>query len=138
MKHLMKKEFRQIKLMIRFKDFRLGLMSDITPVLPKSTIFSHHGMNVVIGRDVKLGKNVKIYHNVTIGNRRGIGKDKARDIIIGNNVTIYTGATILGNVKIGDNAVIAAHSLVLSDVPPNMVAMGAPAHVIAKDEKPQK
>ena len=40
-----------------------------------------------------------------------------------------SGATILGEVKIGDGARIAANSLVVSDVPPGAMAMGVPAKV---------
>lgn len=52
------------------------------------------------------------------------------EIIIGDNVWIGDKATILGNVKIGDGAVIAANAVVTKDVPPYSVAAGNPAKVI--------
>ncbi len=53
---------------------------------------------------------------------------------IGKNVWIGTRATILDGVKIGDGAIIGAHSLVKSDVPANCIAVGTPAKIISKHE----
>lgn len=48
-------------------------------------------------------------------------------IIVGNDVYIGFGATIIGPVKIGDGAVIAANSTVVSDVAPYSIVTGVPA-----------
>lgn len=48
-------------------------------------------------------------------------------INIGENVWIGAGATILPGVRIGNNSVIAANSLVNSDVPANVLYAGTPA-----------
>ncbi|MBR6322641.1 MAG: acyltransferase [Lachnospiraceae bacterium] len=47
-----------------------------------------------------------------------------------DNVFIGAYSTILPDVKIGPNAVIAAGSVVTKDVPPNSVVAGVPARVI--------
>lgn len=54
-------------------------------------------------------------------------------ILIGNNVWIGEKATILGGVKIGDSAVVAANSVVTKDVPPFCVVAGNPACVIKEN-----
>ncbi|MDP0498067.1 MAG: acyltransferase [Verrucomicrobiota bacterium JB024] len=51
-------------------------------------------------------------------------------INIEDNVYIGYGATIMPNVRIGKNSVIAARSVVTKDIPPNSVAAGIPAKVI--------
>lgn len=51
-------------------------------------------------------------------------------VIIGNNVWIGDKCTILSGVTIGDNAIIAANSVVTHDVPSNCIAAGAPAKVV--------
>lgn len=51
---------------------------------------------------------------------------------IGDDVYIGTGATILHGVKIGNGALIAAHSLVVSDVADNTMVAGVPAKFIKK------
>lgn len=51
-------------------------------------------------------------------------------VIIGNNVWIGDKATILAGVTIGDSAIIAANSVVTTDVPAYSVVTGIPAKVI--------
>jgi Serine acetyltransferase len=53
-------------------------------------------------------------------------------IEIMDNVFIGSGTTILGNVRIGPNAIVAAGSVVNKDVPPNSIVGGVPAKVIGK------
>lgn len=52
-----------------------------------------------------------------------------RPVSIGADVWIGRLVTILPGVKIGDGAVIGAHSLVNSDIPPHALAFGTPARV---------
>ncbi len=86
-----------------------------------------HAWNVLIHPDVVIGDRCKIMHEVTLGTnepgRRGVPR-------IGNDVFIAAGAKILGPVTIGDRAVIASNSLVISDVPPGATAIGVPARVL--------
>jgi serine O-acetyltransferase len=72
-----------------------------------------------------IGDDVGVMHNVTIGTNMN---DEVP--VIGNKVFIGVGASVLGGVKIGDGARIAANSLVISDVPAGAVAMGVPARVL--------
>lgn len=54
------------------------------------------------------------------------------DVVIGNDVWIGYNATILGGVKVGDGAIIAANSTVVKDVAPYTIAGGNPAKEIKK------
>lgn len=54
-------------------------------------------------------------------------------IIIGNNCWIGTNVRICKGVTIGDNAVVAACSVVTKDVPANSVVAGNPAKVVKTD-----
>lgn len=56
-------------------------------------------------------------------------------IEIMDNVFIGTGVIILGNVRIGPNAVVAAGAVVNYDVPENSVVGGIPAKVIGRFDK---
>jgi serine O-acetyltransferase len=47
-------------------------------------------------------------------------------------VYVGAGAKILGDVVIGSNVVIAANSLVISNVPDNCTVAGVPARVISR------
>lgn len=52
-----------------------------------------------------------------------------KEINIGNNVWIGWGCTILKGVSIGDNSIIAAGSVVINNIPNNVIAGGNPAIV---------
>ncbi len=52
-------------------------------------------------------------------------------ISIGEGVWIGAHVNILAGVSIGDGAVIGANAVVTKDIPPNSIAVGAPAKVIA-------
>ncbi|MQA21095.1 sugar O-acetyltransferase [Rugamonas rivuli] len=84
-----------------------------------------------IGDDVMIGPNVSIItsgHPLAPSQRRvqTIGKP----IVIERGVWIAAGATIIGGVTVGENAVVAAGSVVTRDVPPNTLVGGNPARVI--------
>lgn len=49
---------------------------------------------------------------------------------IGNNVDFGANVTVIGNIRIGDNAIIGAGSVVVKDVPDNAVIAGNPARMI--------
>ena len=58
-----------------------------------------------------------------------------KKITIGDYVRIFSGSIISPGVTIGDGAVIGANSLILSDIPPWVIAAGSPAKVIKKRDK---
>ena len=87
-----------------------------------------HGMGIVIGETAEIGDDCLLYQGVTLG---GTGKDQGkRHPTLGNNVLVGSGARVLGPFKVGDNARIAANSVVLSEVPPDATAVGIPAQVV--------
>lgn len=93
--------------------------------------FIDHGTGVVIGETAEVGDDVTIYQGVTLG---GTGKDVGkRHPTVGSGVMIGAGAKVLGPFKIGDNAKIAAGSVVLNEIPENSTAVGSPAHVVKRD-----
>ena len=54
------------------------------------------------------------------------------DTVVGNDVWIGQNVTVMPGVNIGDGAIIAANSVVASDVPPYCVAGGDPCRVIRR------
>jgi len=86
---------------------------------------------LTIGDDVMIGPNVSLItsgHPIAPSERRaGV---TASPIVIERNVWIAAGVTIIGGVTVGENAVIAAGSVVTKDVPPNVIAGGNPARII--------
>ena len=57
--------------------------------------------------------------------------DKFSPIRVGNNVMIGTGSLIMPGVTIGDNVIIAGHSVITKDIPSNSIVGGCPAKRIS-------
>ncbi|VBB45618.1 Serine acetyltransferase, plasmid (modular protein) [uncultured Paludibacter sp.] len=83
-----------------------------------------HGTGVVIGETSIIGDNVRMYQGVTLGAKSFPLDEKGNPIKgidrhpkIGNNVIIYSNSTILGNIKVGDGAIIGGNLWVDTDVP---------------------
>jgi acetyltransferase-like isoleucine patch superfamily enzyme len=55
------------------------------------------------------------------------------DTYIGDNCVIGVGAIILGGVRIGNEVVVAAGSVVTEDVPSKSIVAGNPARVIESE-----
>ena len=88
-----------------------------------------HTQGTVIGA-FQIGRNATIYHQVTIGAKEmDIGNTPASRPRIGNDVTIGCGAKLLGDIFVGDGAIIGANAVVLMDIPSNALAVGVPAHI---------
>jgi maltose O-acetyltransferase len=87
---------------------------------------------VRIGDNVMLGPAVQIYaayHPVDPAVRLA-GPELAAPVVIGSNVWIGGAAIICPGVTIGDNTTIGAGSVVVKDIPANVVAAGNPCRVL--------
>jgi len=92
----------------------------------EGTIFAYGGIAIVIHKRAHIGKNCVIGSNVTIG-----GRSKCKNLpVIADNVYIATGAKVLGDISIGEGAVIGANAVVIRDVPARSVVGGIPAKII--------
>lgn len=88
-------------------------------------IMLDHATGFVMGETATIGNDCSILQGVTLG---GTGKaDEDRHPKVGNGVLIGAGASILGNIKIGDSAKVAAGSVVLKAVPSKCTVAGVPA-----------
>ncbi|BAY22219.1 maltose transacetylase [Calothrix sp. NIES-2100] len=87
---------------------------------------------VHIGDNVLCAPHVQIYtaYHPTEPEIRLTGKELAAPVKIGNNVWIGGSAIICPGVTIGDNTTIGAGSVVVKDIPNNVVAAGNPCRII--------
>jgi len=111
--------------------------------------------SIIIGNKVSLNDNVMInadHGKIIIGDGSMIGPNtvlrasnhvfsttslffrdqghKSGSINIGKNVWLGANVSILPDVRIGENVVIGAGSVVTKDLPDNVVACGVPAKII--------
>ena len=100
--------------------------------------YSNHNLVILDAAKVKFGNNVFIGPNCgfyTAGHpldaeTRNKGLEFAKSIDVGNNVWIGGNVVVLPGVKIGNNTVIGAGSVVTKDIPDNVVAVGNPCRIL--------
>ena len=80
---------------------------------------------IEISDDVQIGSHCSLYSNSTIDTKKG-------KIILKKNCKIGTHSTIMPNISIGENSLIAAYSFVTKSIPDNEIWGGIPANFIKK------
>ncbi len=92
---------------------------------------------VTISDDVFVGHNVSFindtYPRATASGQLQTETDwKVEPTVVKKGASVGSGSTILGNVTIGENAIIGAGSTVTRDVPPDTIVAGNPARPMRK------
>ena len=90
---------------------------------------------VIIGNNVMFGANAFVsdtdFHPISPNDRRYSTENiSSEPVIIEDNVFIGMNVLILKGVRIGENSIIGAGSIVTSEIGPNSIAVGIPAKVI--------
>jgi serine O-acetyltransferase len=91
-------------------------------------VFIDHGIGLVVGETSVIEDDVNIWHGVTLGSTLTESGDRHPKVRRG--ATICAGATILGNIEIGEGALVAADSVVLKNVPARTVVVGVPGKLV--------
>ncbi len=131
----------RIPLLKLYYTVRLKLMSYKTHIqIPARTkigegFYIGHSGRVIINPEAELGKNMNLSTGVVIGYENR-GKRKGAPKFDGN-CWIGANSVIVGNVKIGEDVLIAPLTFVNFDVPPHSVVIGNPAKIIAKENATQ-
>jgi len=97
---------------------KLGYKSDIG-----AFCYINAKNGVIIEDRVQIGSHCSIYTISTIDNKEG-------SVHLKENCKIGSHSTVMPNVTIGKNSIVGANSLVLTNIPDNVVAFGTPAKVI--------
>jgi acetyltransferase-like isoleucine patch superfamily enzyme len=102
-----------------------------------------HGCSFTVGDSITIGKQCRIAGYVQMFDVAGHPSDpearlagkpadlsEVRPIVIGDNVWIGARAVVYPGVSIGDNSIVALGSVVMTNIPPNVVVAGNPARQI--------
>lgn len=121
---LVRKPFSLLyKIAHKFIQVVAGIDLPCEAVVGRNFVIDHFG-GVIVSGYARFGDNCRIRNGVSVGLKR---VEEPGAPIIGNNVDIGAGAKLLGRITIGDNVLIGANAVVVTDVPSNSIAMGVPA-----------
>jgi len=119
---------------LRYKKLRLLGYKNISK---KAIIESKLNLDRVYPSGIHIGENTLVASRTTILCHEHVKRDEkdprnpwVTDTYIGKNTFIGVGSTILPGVKIGDEVIIGASSVVTKNIPSNSIAVGNPAKVI--------
>ena len=118
------------KLKLRRLSEKTQIQIPVTAKIGEGFYIGHLG-RIIVNPDAVIGRNVNIATGVTIG-RENRGKRKGSPVI-GDNCWIGTNSVIVGNVKIGNDVLIAPLTFVNFDVPDHSLVVGNPAKIISKE-----
>lgn len=89
-------------------------------------IYFPHPTSIIIGDEVVIEGDARIYQHAMLGSHGRKGEKKGYPYFE-KGVRIYSSVTIVGDIRIGENAVIGAKSLVRHSVEANTTVYGTPA-----------
>ena len=92
----------------------------------------HLADGCIIANGVQIVVHKRDFSNYKVGDNVNELGYVIADTYIGKGATIGIGAIVLGGIKVGDGAVVAAGSLVTKDVAPYTMVAGIPAKLIRK------
>lgn len=99
------------------------------------------GAVIIATKSIRIGQNVLIGANCAIFDsdfhnpdptKRYTPDTTSRPIVIEDNVFLGFSCFVLKGVTIGKNSVVGANSVVMTNIPPDSIAMGNPCKVILK------
>ena len=129
----------KVRYIYKFKLHKLKKKTFIQ-IQPKTRIgkgfyIGHYG-RIIINQETSIRNNCSIATGVTIG-QENRGKRKGCPTI-GDSVWIGTNAVIVGNIRIGNDVLIAPLAYVNFDVPDHSIVIGNPARIIKKNNATEK
>ena len=90
-------------------------------------LYIGHPYGITVNENAVIGENVNIHKGVTIG-QENRGKRKGTPVI-GDHVWIGVNASVVGNIRIGDDVLIAPNAFVNCDIPDHSLVFGNPCVV---------
>jgi len=107
--------------------------------------FLNRGTMLAAMEEIEIGDHVMFANNCFVGDADHRYDDRTRPIThqgfvprgpvrIGSNCWLGVSCVVTGGVEIGERAVIGANSVVTRDIPPGVIAAGAPAKVLREIE----
>lgn len=116
------------RMMAKLTEVICGISIPYTVIVGRRVKLEHFGGMVLVAD--RIGDDCVIRQNTTFGIAR-VSELQSRPTI-GERVDIGVGAVLIGQIEIGDDAMIGANAVVINDVPPGAMVGGVPARILKK------
>ena len=120
------------KLLFKLVQILTGIELPCEAEIGPGFVIDHSG-GIVISGYAKFGAHCRIRNGVVVGLAR---VDEPCAPVIGDHVDIGTGAVLLGRITVGEHSLIGANAVVVKDVPPWSIAVGVPAVIRPRKDRP--
>lgn len=92
-------------------------------------LYIGHWGGIVVHPLAVIGRDCNLNHGVTIGAKYG-GRSPGIPVL-GDRVYLGPGCTVIGAIRVGDDAAVGANSVVLASVPDHGIVAGVPARLVS-------
>ena len=116
------------RFMVRHYSFKYGIYIHPQTEIGYGLYIGHCG-GIVVNPGCKIGNNVNLSPGILLGQAYKKDGTCFGFPIVGDRVFLANSAKVVGDVHIGNDAVVGINSVVLSDIEDNAVAVGQPAVV---------
>lgn len=111
----------------KFIEMTCGIMLPEGAEIGRRLTIEHFG-GIIIHGAATIGDDCVLRQGVTLGNKN---PDRPHDApCLGNRVNVGAGAKILGAVTLGDDVLVGANSVIVTDVPAGAVVAGIPGRIV--------
>jgi len=125
----------------RFENWKLPEIIDGKPTIYNWIVQNIEGLKLGYKTDIGAFSYINAKYGVTIEDYVQVGShcsiyslstidDKQGQVTLKENAKLGSHSTVLPGVTIGKNSIVGAHSLVIEDIPDNVIAFGVPAKVV--------
>ena len=130
---------------------RKKIKTFLSDVICRVRVYYYRFMGITIGKNcfISAGAHIDVgLGRITIGNKVSIAsgswilghthrrpQKEGQETKLEDYVTVNVNAVVLPGIKVGENSMVGAGSVITKDVPPNVVVMGNPARVIWRNKK---
>lgn len=91
-------------------------------------LFLPHPTGIVIGEGAEIQQDCTIFQNVTIGQKNGHYPR------LKNKCTLYPGCVVIGDIELGEGAVVGPNSVVIESLKSEDVLVAAKSKLVRKEE----
>lgn len=120
------------QVLLRLTSYLTHIQIPVATQIGEGLYIGHFG-SIIVNPNAVIGRNFCVSAGTLVGSAQGKRKGVP---VIGDNVYMGRNSIVIGNVRIGNDVLIAPGAFVNFDVPDSSIVIGNPGKVIPQDSSP--